>query len=124
MASPPWMNQGNTGNQPPVQAAGVTDVVTQLQGIVRQLTALTKATNGGARAFGTFIATSGTTTTVVNTAVHANSIVTLTATNAAAATLLKNGYFITNNAGTGFTITFSTSAAGTETISYLVSTPV
>lgn len=123
----PWLNnQTNSSNaQPPPQAAGVTDVVTQLQGIVRQLTALTKATNGSARAFGTFTATAGTTSTIANTAVLGNSIVQLMPTNSAASTLVKtDGYFITVNASTGFTVTFGGAAAGTETFSYLINTPV
>jgi hypothetical protein len=118
----PWLNNGTS--QPPPQAAGVTDIVNKLQGIISQLTALVKATNGGARAFGIFTATSGTTSVVANPAVQGNSIVQLMPTNSAASSFVKtNGYFITVNAGTGFTVTFGGSAAGTETFSYLVNTP-
>lgn len=68
---------------------------------------------------GTFTAAAGTTSTVSNTAATSNSKVFLTPTNAAAATLFKGGwYHSSNSSGTSFTITFQTSAAGTETFEY------
>jgi hypothetical protein len=116
--------------QQPTQSAGATDVVTQLQNIVRQLTALVKATNSVATALanravlGVFTATAGTTSVISQPAVQSQSTVTLTPTNSAAATLVKtDGYFITTSVGTGFTVTFGGSAVGTETFNYLVSTP-
>lgn len=119
----PWLSNGQ--NQPPAQTAGVTDVVTQLQGIVRQLTALVKATNGGSRAFGSFATIASTTVVVPEPAVKANSFIQIEPTNAAASTLVQaHGYFITNSAGTGFTVTFGSAAAGTEKFNYLVNTPI
>jgi hypothetical protein len=122
----------NTGPswQPPSQSAGATDVVTQLQNIVRQLTNLVKSTNAVVTALanravlGSFTATAGTTSVVAQPAVQSLSIVTLTPTNTSASTLVKNnGYFITNSVGVGFTVTFGGAAAGTETFNYLVTTP-
>ncbi len=77
----------------------------------------TPTTNGAA---GTFTATAGTTSTVNNTSVTANSlIVGLVAKNAAGATLLAGGYYQSAvSAGNSFTITFTLSAAGTESINY------
>ena len=119
-----WQPQPGIGTTPS-QTAGVTDVVTQLQGIVRQLTALVKATNGGSRAFGSFQTTASATAVVAQPAVQANSFIQLEATNASASTLVQaHGYFITNTAGTGFTVTFGAAAAGTETFNYLVNTPI
>lgn len=116
--------------QQPTQSAGATDVVTQLQNIVRQLTNLVKATNAVATALadravlGAFTATAGTTSVVAQPAVQSQSTVTLTPTNTTAATLVQaHGYFITTSVGVGFTVTFGGSAAGTETFNYIVNTP-
>ena len=124
----PWQTNGTT--QPPVQAAGVTDVVTQLQAIVRQLTALRQSVDNLVTAIsgrvveGTFTATSGTTSVVTQPAVKSNSVVTLTPTNSAAATFLAGkSYFITIVAGTSFTVTFTSGAGGTETFAYTINTP-
>ena len=126
-----WMeNNPNQGYQTPPQTAGVTDVVTQLQGVVSQLSSLVKqvanlvAAISGRVLSGNFTATAGTTTVVVQPGVKANSIVTLTPTNSAAATFLAGkSYFITITPSTSFTVTFTSGAGGTETFSYTINTP-
>src|SRR6202012_344609 len=73
---------------------------------------------------GTFTATAGTTSVVAQPAIQSQSTVSIIPTNSAASTLVKtDGYFITQTVGTGFTVTFGGSAAGTETFNYLVNTP-
>lgn len=120
----PWLNSPN--NQPPPQAAGVTDVVTQLQGIVRQLTALVQAINGRA-IFGTFTMPAAATATITQPGVKATSVVILTPTNASAATLMgaSTSLYYTITAGASFTVSTASgaNAAGTETFSYVVQTP-
>ena len=116
---------GNYGNQN--QSAGVTDVVTQLQGIVRQLTALVQAINGRT-AFGTFTMPAAASLTINNTAVKGNSTIQLTPTNAAAGTLMGSAkalYVSSISAGTSFTLSTANAAnaAGTETFTYTIETP-
>lgn len=112
--------------QPPPQAAGVTDVVAQLQGIVRQLTALVQAINGR-NLFGTFTMPAASSLTINQTTIKSNSVVTLTPTNASAATLMGSAkaLYYTISAGTSFTVftANAASAAGTETFSYVIETP-
>ena len=109
------------------QAAGVTDVVTQLQGIVRQLTALVKAITGRVIS-GSFTMTATATLVVTEPGVQSLSTITLQATNASAGTLMgsaKSLYISAKVPGTSFTVaTASTgNAAGTETFSYTIFTP-
>lgn len=113
--------------QIPSQSAGVTDVVTQLQGIVRQLTQLVKVFNGR-EVFGTITFTSAVNSlTIIQPAVKANSIITLAPTNASAATLMGSAkaLYYTIIAGTSFTVLTAngTNTAGTETFSYIINTP-
>lgn len=124
-----WQPQPLDGstNSVPAQTAGVTDVVTQLQGIVRQLTALVKAINGRVT-FGSFTMPVAATSTIAQPAVKANSSITLQATNASAATLMgsaKSLYISSITAGASFTVATASAAAaaGTETFNYLVDTP-
>jgi hypothetical protein len=117
----------DTPYQQPTQAAGVTDVVTQLQNIVRQLTALVAAIKGRVT-FGTFTLGAAVTTTVPQAAVQANSEISLSPTNASAATLMgsaKSLYISAIVPATSFTVATAntTNAAGTETFSYTVRTP-
>ena len=113
-------------NQQSTQSAGPTDVVTQLQNIVSKLTGLTQAITGRVT-FGTFTMPAAASSTITQPAVKANSIITLTPTNASAATLIGSSaaLYYTIVAGTSFTVftADSSSAAGTETFSYLISTP-
>ena len=106
--------------------AGVSDVVTQLQGIVRQLSALVAAINGRVT-YGTFTLAAAATTTIVQPAVKANSSINLTPTNAAAATLQGSAkaLYYTIVAGTSFTLHTASgaNAAGTETFQYTINTP-
>lgn len=115
--------QGTTPNQ----TAGVTDVVTQLQAIVRQLTALVQAITGRVVS-GTFTMTATSSLTITQPAVQSLSNIQLTATNAAAGTLQgsnKSLYVSAKVAGTSFTVTTASgvAAAGTETFSYTINTP-
>ena len=107
--------------------AGGTDVVTQLQGIVRQLAAWVKAFSGR-QTFGSFTLAAAATTTIAQTAVQSNSYIALTATNAAAANLIRGvhaPYLSAISPGMSFTIATAVggSAVGTETFSYLITTP-
>jgi hypothetical protein len=112
--------------QAPTQSAGATDVVTQLQGIVRQLTALVQAISGR-MVFGTFTMPVANTLTIVQPGIKSNSVVSITPTNASAATLMGSAkaLFPTIIAGTSFTVTTASggNAAGTETFSYTINTP-
>jgi hypothetical protein len=116
------------GYQPPGQGtAGATDVVTQLQGIVRQLAAWVKAFQGRIT-LGTFTFGAAATTVVAQTAVEANSFITLTALNAAAATLVgsaKSPYISAKSPGVSFTVATASgiAAAGTELFGYSINTP-
>lgn len=125
------------GYQPPGQGtAGGTDIVTALQGIIRQIA------NGNAnlltliaaieavfpRITGSFTLAAAATTTVTQPAITASSKVLLEPTNAAAATLMgsvKSLYVSALTAGTGFTVATASggNAAGTETFNYIVSNP-
>ena len=107
--------------------AGGTDVVTQLQGIVRQLAAWVKAFSGR-QTCGSFTLAAAATTTIAQTAVQSNSYIALTATNAAAANLIRGvhaPYLSAISPGMSFTIATADggSAVGTETFSYLITTP-
>ena len=112
--------------QPPTQSAGTTDLVTQLQGIVRQLTNLVQAINGR-NIYGTFTMPAANTLTIQNTGVKANSVIILTPTNASAATLMgaATALYYTISAGTSFTVNTASggSAAGTEQFSFVIETP-
>lgn len=108
----PWQGQS--------PSAGPQDVVIQLQGIVQQLSNLVAAIKGRVT-FGTFKLSAGTSTTITQPAVQSNSTIDLNPTNAAAAAL--NTYISAIVAGTSFTVTSTTPAAGTETFTYTVNTP-
>ena len=113
--------------QPPTQSAGVTDVVTQLQGIVQQLTQLVKAIKGRVIS-GTFTMPAAATLTITQPAVQSLSTITLVPTNASAGTLMGSAkalYISAKVAGTSFTVATAnaTNAAGTETFSYTINTP-
>ena len=72
--------------QQPTQSAGATDVVTQLQGIVNQLSQLVKAFKGRP-VYGTFTLAAAATTVITQPAVQSNSVISFFPTNAAAGTL-------------------------------------
>lgn len=120
-------NSGNQSWQPPTQSAGVTDVVTQLQAIVRQLSALVNAITGRVIS-GTFTLTATASTTITQPGVQSLSTIQLIPTNAAAGTLqgsAKALYVSAKVAGTSFTVSTASggNAAGTETFSYTIYTP-
>lgn len=109
-------------------SAGGTDVVTALQGIIRQLSAWVQAFQGR-NSYGTFTLDAAATKVVLDSAVRSNSIVQVFATNAAAATLMGSSaalYTSALSAGTSFTVATAdgSNATGTETFSYIVTTPV
>ena len=111
----------------PNQTAGVTDVVTQLQAIVRQLTALVQAITGRVVS-GTFTMGAVSSLTITQPAVQSLSTITLIPTNASAGTLqgsAKSLYISAKVAGTSFTVSTSNgvAAVGTETFSYIINTP-
>ena len=117
----PWQAGASTN-------AGPQDVVTQLKGIVSQLAALVAAITGRVT-FGTFSFTSAVATlTIPQSGVQANSIITLTPTNAAAGTLQGSAKALYVSAivpGVSFTVSTSNAAnvAGTETFQYVINTP-
>lgn len=125
---PPMMNDpGSMGFfGPPAQGPGATEVVQQLQGIVKQLTALVSAINSRAL-YGTFTMPAAATLTIAQTTIKSNSVIVLTPTNSSAATLQgsSKSLYYTISAGTSFTVhtADSSSAAGTETFSYTILTP-
>jgi hypothetical protein len=125
------------GYQPPGQGtAGSTDVVTALQGIIRQLASGNKNTLTLISAlealfpqvFGSFTLAAAATTTVTQTAIKANSFPIWIPTNASAATLIgsaKSLYVSALTPGASFTVATASggSAAGTETFLYAVFNP-
>lgn len=120
MSMQSWQPQGQG-------TAGGTDTVTALQGIIRQLTAWVKAFQGR-NTFGSFTLAASASTIVAQPAVQAISNITLTATNAAAGTLMGSPKYLFISAitpGASFTVTTSSGAAATgfETFSYKVETP-
>jgi hypothetical protein len=120
--TPPAWQQADGGSM------GVSDVVIQLQGIVSQLTALVKVFKGRP-IYGTFTLSAAPSTAIIQPAVQSNSEISWTPTNAAAATLqgsAKALYISVILAGTSFTVTTGSggNAAGTETFSYVVNTPI
>jgi hypothetical protein len=119
-------NGPNSFFQPPAQGPGATEVVQQLQGIVRQLTALVSSINGRA-VFGTFTMPAAATFTINQTSIKSNSVIQLNPTNASAATLQGSAksLYTTISAGTSFTVNTADGAAavGTETFSYSILTP-
>lgn len=120
--------QAPPGYQPPGQGtAGVTEAITQLQNIARQLGNWVSAYRGR-QTFGTFTLTAIVSTQVLQPSVQANSIISLMATNAAAGTLMGSAKFLYVSAiapGASFTLTTSSGVppAGGEQFSYLVTTP-
>lgn len=120
------MQGPSSGSQLPGQNASATDVVTQLQGIVRQLSLWVLAFTGRVTT-GTFTLAAAATTTVPQPAVKTNSNIDLTATNASAGTLqgsVKSLYISALVPGASFTVATASggAAAGTETFSYKITT--
>lgn len=125
------------GSQPPGQgSAGSTDIVTAIQGIVRQLstgnanalTLIAAIQSIFPRIAGSFTLAAAATTTVTQPGITATSVVLPIATNAAAATLsgsVKALYIKTLTPGASFTVETANaaSAVGTETFSYVVVNP-
>ncbi len=105
--------------------ADVTAINSTLQNIARQMGLWVAAFNGRVVG-GTFTLTNATTTVVTQTAVAANSILSLTPTNATAALTVRTQglYHSASTTGASFSIsTQSGSATGTETFEYLLFTP-
>lgn len=120
--------QAPPGYQPPGQGtAGVTDAVTQLNLIARQLGLWVLAFTGR-NTFGSFTMAAAPTTTVAQPAVKANSFISWSPTNAAAGTLLgsaKSPYLSSISPGISFTIATANgvAAAGTESMMYRIESP-
>lgn len=119
-------------NQPSMMqgqgSAGGTDIVTALQGIIRQLSAWVAAFQGR-NAYGTITLAAAATLVVPNGFTGGNSLVIITPTNAAAATLMGSSkalYVSTLSPGVSFTLATAdgTNAAGGETFNYILITPV
>ena len=121
------MSMMDNSGAPNQGTAGATDIVTQLQGIVRQLSAWVQAFKGRA-AFGNFTMGAAATTVISQPVVASNSIITLTPTNADAGTLMgsaKSLYISAKTTGVSFTVATANGvvAAGGETFDYSISTP-
>jgi hypothetical protein len=129
-------NADYQGPGPAQGTAGLTDVVIQLVGVVRQMsssnTLLQSLINTLSAIFpritGSFTLAAAATTTVTQVAIKANSIVLWSPTNAAAGTLEgspKKLYHSANAAGASFTVATASgvAAAGTETFEYTVINP-
>ena len=120
--------QAPPGYQPQGQGtAGVTDAVTQLQNIARQLGLWVSAFKGR-NTFGSFTTAAAPTTTVSQPAVQATSFINLSPTNAAAGTIegsSKALYIKSISPGVSFTVATAdgTNATSTATFSYKIETP-
>jgi hypothetical protein len=116
------------GYQPAGQGtAGVTDAVSQLQNIARNLSLLVLAFKGRPT-YGSFTMAAAASTVVAQPAVQANSFIALTATNASAGALVgsaKAPYVSSISPGVSFTVSTANggNAVGTETFSYVIQTP-
>lgn len=114
----------------PQGGASLTDLVTVLQSIARNIGALiTTVQNTLPRVTGTFTFGAAATAVVAEPSVRSTSIITLTPTNASAATLFgsaKAPYVSARTVGTSFTVSTANAAAaaGTETFSYTLQNPV
>lgn len=100
------------------------DVVTALAGIQRLLSSLVKVFQGS-YVTGTFTLAGAATTTVTQPGVKSSASISLTPTNAAAATLMgsvKALYVSAITPGASFTVATANAvaSAGTETFSYLI----
>lgn len=115
------MSMSDQPFQPPSQSAGLTDVVTQLQGIISQLRSLV-VTISGRVVSGTLTLTAGATTVVPQPAVQSLSTITLVPTNLSATATTLRPFVSSRIPGTSFTIT-TVGAAGTETFAYTINTP-
>lgn len=125
------------GFQPPGQgSSGGTDIVTAIQGLIRQFSASNQNMLSLIAAIekvfpqivGSFTLAAAATTVVTQPAIKANSVVLLMPTNAAAGTLMgsaKSLYVSVLTAGASFTVATAnaTNAAGSETLSYVVVNP-
>lgn len=112
---------------PPQGSGSITDIVTQLLGLNRNISLLIQAFQGRIIS-GSFTFAAAATTTVPQPAVQSNSVISLTPTNAAAGTLVgsaKAPYISAKSPGVGFTVATASagSAVGTETFDYTVMTP-
>ena len=121
----PGSTPANPYSNPP--GAGAQDVVTQLRGVVQQLSAWVAAFSGRV-VTGTFTMPAAATKVVAQPAAQANSIITLTPTNASAGTLMGSAkalYISAISPGVSFTVATASAAnaAGTETFAYSVTTP-
>ncbi len=108
--------------------ASLDDVVSTMQGAVRNIGQVAQAIqNTVPRTFGTLTLANATLTVVTQPAIVSGSKVFFTPTNATAALLLRTqGLFhSTNTAGTSFTLSTQTgTSAGTETFEYFVINPL
>ena len=122
---------GDSNNQGQINASDVTRIATNGGLIVQQLGNLINALTGllpFSGATGTFTCAASATTTVTNTSVAANSIILITATNAADGTLMAGAtslYLSARTAGTSFAFATANAAAaaGTETFQFLIVNP-
>lgn len=134
MSDPRYTGPG-PNQLPPYQGPGVSDVVIQLQGIVRQLSSLVTAIGNVVSQLsliasskvkkGTFQLGASVSTVVADTSVTGTSEISWSPTNAAAGTLegsTKKLYLSARSPGVSFTVTTASgvAAAGTETFQYMI----
>jgi len=109
---------------------GIGDLVQVAQGISQTLGKINQQLQALSRlSTGTFTMAAAATKVIADTSVTANSVITLTPTNAAAGTLQQSTetlYISAISPGVSFTVATADggAAAGTETFQYLIYTPV
>jgi hypothetical protein len=112
-----------------VPGGGMQDLVSTQKSGVKYLGQIYQILNAlFPRINGTFTLNAATSTAVADTRVQANSVISFTPRNAAAATLIggvKSPYISAVTAGVGFTVTCASgSAAGNEQFTYMAVNPV
>lgn len=106
-------------------SAGWTDAVSAMQNGVKAINNLSVILEAAfPRITGSFTLIAGVTTTIIESGTQADSIVVVSPSNAAAASVVSGGYWIDNYmAGASFDFNAVGGAGGTETFSYIMVNP-
>lgn len=119
-----WSNSTTSTSSSQQGTSSSADIVSAIQGIVKQLSALYQIFSGSL-VTGTFVMGASATTTVSEPATTGTSMIFLQARNASAGTLMgsaKSLYISSQTAGSGFVVATASAAAaaGTERFSYFI----